>query len=113
MSASFEVHVTAGTREEAERICTAAVNDRVAACAQIIGPISSLYRWEGKVEKSEEFLVLLKTGEHRLDELVSLVKDTHSYETPEIVAVPIEGGLPDYLNWIAAETAEQPFRPAS
>ncbi|MEU9833422.1 divalent-cation tolerance protein CutA [Streptosporangium sp. NPDC048047] len=108
MTSAFEVHVTAGTREEAERICAAAVNDRVAACAQIIGPITSLYRWEGRVELSEEFLILLKTGGDRLDELVSLVKGAHSYETPEIVAVPIEGGLPDYLNWIARETADRP-----
>ncbi|MFI7045654.1 divalent-cation tolerance protein CutA [Streptosporangium sandarakinum] len=108
MKPSFEVHVTAGTREEAENICVAAVNKRVAAGAQIVGPISSFYWWKGKVERSEEFLILMKTSENRLDELVTLVKETHSYETPEIVAVPIEHGLPDYLNWITTETAERP-----
>lgn len=108
MTPYVEVHVTAGTREEAERICDAAVRGRVAACAQIVGPIVSVYRWAGEVRRDEEFLILMKTGGDRLEDLVSVVRAEHSYETPEIVAVPIEGGLADYLTWITAETTEPP-----
>ncbi|GHH68485.1 divalent-cation tolerance protein CutA [Streptosporangium violaceochromogenes] len=108
MTPYLEVHVTAGTREEAEKICGAAVRGRAAACAQIVGPISSVYWREGKVQRDEEFLILMKTGKDRLDDLIALVKAEHSYETPEIVAIPIEGGLADYLTWIKAETAESP-----
>ncbi|RSN61911.1 divalent-cation tolerance protein CutA [Actinomadura sp. WAC 06369] len=105
MTQNLEVHVTAGDREEAEKIVTGAVEGRLAACAQISGPITSAYWWEGKLEKDEEFLVVMKTTEDRLDELVGSVKAAHSYDTPEIVAVPIVGGLGDYLEWIKEETA--------
>jgi periplasmic divalent cation tolerance protein len=106
MSGHVEVHVTAGSREEAKTLVSAAVGNRVAACAQIIGPIASAYWWEGKVQHDEEFLILLKTTRDRLDDLVRVVREAHCYDTPEIVAVPIEGGLADYLNWITAETSE-------
>lgn len=105
MTSHVEVHVTAGSLEEAEKIVTAAVEGRAAACAQISGPITSTYWWQGKVERSEEYLILMKTAKSRLDELVTVVRAAHSYDTPEIVAVPIEGGLADYLNWITEETA--------
>ncbi|MFC6081511.1 divalent-cation tolerance protein CutA [Sphaerisporangium aureirubrum] len=108
MTRHFEVHVTTGTREEAEAICTTVVHRRVAACAQVVGPIRSVYWWEGEVQRDDEFLILMKTGAERLDDLVDAVKAVHSYTTPEIVAVPIEGGLADYLNWITAETARRP-----
>ncbi|MFI6705451.1 divalent-cation tolerance protein CutA [Nonomuraea sp. NPDC050478] len=105
MARHVEVHVTAGTREEAERIVNAAVASRTAAGAQISGPIASTYWWKGEIQRSEEFLVLMKTAGDRLDDLIMVVREAHSYETPEIVAVPIEGGLADYLNWITEETA--------
>ncbi len=100
--------MTAGTREEAEKICNAAVQGRVAACAQITGPVSSIYWWAGEIQRDEEFLILMKTSRDRLDDLISVVKSEHSYETPEIVAIPIEGGSSDYLDWIKKETAESP-----
>lgn len=106
MTQNLEVHVTAGSREEAEKVVKAAVEGRAAACAQISGPITSTYWWQGKLENDEEYLVVMKTTEERLDELVSTVKAAHSYDTPEIVAVPIVGGLGDYLTWIKQETAE-------
>jgi len=105
MTRHVEVHVTAGTREEAERIVNAAVESRAAAGAQISGPIASTYWWKGEIQRSEEFLILMKTAADRLDDLVVVVREAHSYETPEIVAVSIEGGLADYLNWITEETA--------
>ncbi|MCP2335024.1 divalent-cation tolerance protein CutA [Actinomadura rupiterrae] len=108
MTLPLEVHVTAGTRDEAEKIVKTAVEGRVAACGQISGPIASTYWWEGKVQHDEEYLILMKTTKERLDDLVKVVKETHSYDVPEIVAVPIEGGLSDYLSWIKEQTAEQP-----
>ncbi|MCD0450463.1 divalent-cation tolerance protein CutA [Actinocorallia sp. API 0066] len=105
MSRHLEVHVTASSREEAQSIIDAAVESRTAACAQISGPISSTYWWQGEIQRDEEFLILMKTTKERLDDLVEVVRSAHSYDTPEIVAVPIEGGLADYLNWITEETA--------
>ncbi|GAA4224829.1 divalent-cation tolerance protein CutA [Actinomadura meridiana] len=83
----------------------AAVEGHLAACAQISGPITSTYWWQGKLENDEEFLIVMKTTDERLDDLVTSVKANHSYDTPEIVAVPIVGGLGDYLTWIREETA--------
>ncbi|WP_283133937.1 divalent-cation tolerance protein CutA [Rhizohabitans arisaemae] len=106
MSQHVEVHVTAGTREEVVRIADAVVEGRVAAGAQISGPISSTYRWKGEIQRNNEYLVLMKTTQQRLDALVKVVRETHFYETPEIVAAPIEGGLAKYRDWITEETAE-------
>lgn len=108
MSRHVEVHVTADSREEAERIVNAAVASRVAAGAQISGPIASTYWWKGEIQRNDEYLILMKTTTDRLDDLILVVKEAHSYETPEIVAIPIEGGLADYLNWITEETAASP-----
>jgi len=108
MSRPLEIHVTAGTRDEAERIADAAVKSRTAAGAQISGPITSTYWWKGEIQREEEYLILMKTTSGRLDDLVEVVREAHSYETPEIVAVGIEGGLADYLNWITEETTASP-----
>ncbi|MFD0684331.1 divalent-cation tolerance protein CutA [Actinomadura fibrosa] len=105
MAQNLEVHVTTGSREEAEKVVQAAVEGRLAACAQISGPVTSAYWWKGKLERDEEYSVVMKTTEERLDALVASVKAAHSYETPEIVAVAIVGGLGDYLTWIKEETA--------
>ncbi|MEU9022103.1 divalent-cation tolerance protein CutA [Actinomadura sp. NPDC048394] len=105
MAQNLEVHVTTGSREEAEKVVQAAVEGRLAACAQISGPVTSAYWWQGKLERDEEYSVVMKTTEDRLGELVASVKAAHSYDTPEIVAVPIVGGLGDYLTWIREETA--------
>lgn len=101
----LEVRVTAGTEDEATKIVNAAVESRTAACAQVSGPIRSTYWWQGAIERSEEFLITLKTTDSKLDELVRVVRAAHSYDVPEIVAVPIRGGLGEYLEWITAETA--------
>jgi periplasmic divalent cation tolerance protein len=101
----LQVTVAAASREEAERITSSAVELRLAACGQVIGPVTSTYRWEGKVERTEEWLCLLKTTRARFPELRRHVLRTHSYRIPEIIATAIATGAIDYLDWIRTETA--------
>ncbi|WP_214413872.1 divalent-cation tolerance protein CutA [Sphaerisporangium fuscum] len=108
MSDCVEVHATAGSREEADRICSAVVERRLAACAQVIAPIASSYSWRGEVERSDEWLLFMKTTAERFGELAACVRELHSYDVPEIVAVPLVAGTDDYLEWIRRETAPPP-----
>jgi len=101
----LQVSVAAASPEEAERITGSAVEQRLAACGQVIGPVASTYRWEGKVERAEEWLCLLKTTRARFPELQRHILRTHSYRVPEIIATAITAGAIDYLDWIRAETA--------
>ncbi|WP_328807607.1 divalent-cation tolerance protein CutA [Nonomuraea antri] len=105
MADYIEVHVTAGDRDEAGEICRAVVGRRLAACAQVVGPIRSTYWWEGRLEEAEEWLVLLKSTSARFDELAARVREVHSYDVPEIIAVPVVAGSADYLAWIDREIA--------
>jgi periplasmic divalent cation tolerance protein len=100
----LEVHSTADSRELADKIARSAVESRLAACAQVVGPIASTYHWAGTVEQATEWLVLLKTTAERFDALAAHIKDKHPYETPEILAVPVLAGAEDYLRWISSET---------
>jgi periplasmic divalent cation tolerance protein len=94
------VFITAGGRAEAERIGSALVEGRLAACANIVGPISSVYRWKGAVERAEEYLVIAKTVQDRLEALGEAVKRLHSYSLPEVIALRVEGGSIPYLRWL-------------
>lgn len=78
------------------------VTGRLAACVSIIPSIKSTYVWQGVLEKSEEYLLLAKTTESSLPELQTWLKEHHPYELPEIIAVPIRSGLPDYLEWVGS-----------
>lgn len=98
------VLIAAGSREEAECIATALVQGRKAACVNIIPGVQSLFRWQGKPEKAEECLLLVKTRASQVPEIVTLVKALHSYTVPEIIAMPIVAGSQDYLDWIGDET---------
>ena len=100
--------ITAPDREAADRIARALVDERLAACVNILPGITSVYRWEGAVETGEEVLLMAKTMRTRLDALTARVKQLHPYDVPEVIAVGVEGGLPAYLDWIAAETAGSP-----
>jgi periplasmic divalent cation tolerance protein len=91
---------TAGSREEAERIASALVERRLAACVNIVGPIASVYRWQGAVERAEEFLLLIKTTSARSDAVAAAIKELHSYEVPECVELPITAGSDAYLKWL-------------
>jgi len=99
-----QVVTTTETREEADRLARSAVERRLAACAQVGGPIASTYWWREGVETATEWQCVLKTTAARLDELRAHLEAEHPYETPEIVATPIVGGSAAYLEWIARET---------
>lgn len=99
--------VTAPSEEEAAALGRTAMEGRLAACAQVSGPITSTYWWEGEVTSASEFVCTLKTSADRLPALVDAVKEAHRYELPEIVAVPIAAGDPAYLAWIGEETRKR------
>jgi len=94
------VLVTVSNREEAERISLDLLDEKPIACANIIGPVHSLFRWAGKVEKAKEWVVLMKSRSDLFENLSERVKALHSYEVPEIIAVPIEKGSSAYLKWV-------------
>lgn len=100
MTDSVVVLCTCANREDAVRIADTVVDRRAAACVNIIPGIESIYRWEGKVERASEFLLLMKTTSERFEALRDLISRIHPYETPEIVAVPIAEGAAKYLAWI-------------
>jgi periplasmic divalent cation tolerance protein len=102
--AHIVVFITTATVEEAQRIANILVSSRKAACVNIVPGVHSIFRWQGKMESADEVLLVVKTKAVRLDEIIGLVMENHSYEVPEIVALPIVGGNPDYLQWLDAET---------
>jgi periplasmic divalent cation tolerance protein len=97
----LQVLTTAGSEEEAERISAALVERRHAACVQVIGPISSRYRWRGEVETAREWICVAKTEASRYPQVEAAIREIHSYEEPEIVATPIVAGSAGYLAWIS------------
>jgi len=100
----LQVTTTTDSRAEAERLGRVMVERRLAACAQIVGPVTSTYWWKGAMETAEEWVAVMKTTDRLSAQLIAAIKAEHSYETPDIVAISIVDGLPDYLNWIAEET---------
>lgn len=97
------VYITASNIGEARDLVGAIVKERLAACANVVESVESTYWWQGKIERDDESLIILKTKESKLDELIKRVKELHSYENPEIVAVPILKGSDEYLRWIDEE----------
>ncbi len=95
--------ITTGTEKEAQTIADVLLKHRRAACVNIVPTVSSLFWWEGKIDSDRESLLIVKTRASVLKGLVGLVKEVHSYDVPEIIALPILGGNPDYLEWIARE----------
>jgi len=91
-------------RESAARLAHALIEKHLAACINILSPCRSVYRWKGKTEGAEEFPMLIKSTRDRYAELEAAIRADHPYELPEIIAVPLAGGLPAYLEWVAAET---------
>ncbi len=99
------VYVTARDRAEAERLARHVVGARLAACANILGEIRSLYWWAGAVQDEAECALIFKTRRDLFDALAAAIKAEHSYDCPCVVALPLVAGSPDYLAWLAAETA--------
>lgn len=92
-------------RTGAEKLAAALVEQRLAACVNVLAPCRSVYRWQGAVQREEEHPVLIKTTRERYAALEAAIRAAHPYELPEIVAVPIERGLAGYLQWVIDETA--------
>ena len=106
MTDAISVYIVAVDFAEAERIAEALVQDRLAACVNILGAVKSVYRWQGAVEKAQEVALVAKTCAGLFDALSTRVRELHSYDTPAIVAWPIVAGDAAYLNWIRDETAQ-------
>ncbi len=101
MSSEVVVLVTAPSREEGARLARALVEERLAACVNLVPSISSTYWWEGKIEETTETLLVAKTRQEHLDRLVARVRAMHTYTVPEVIALPIIGGNAAYLRWMA------------
>jgi periplasmic divalent cation tolerance protein len=99
------VYVTTGDVQEARRIGRAAVEARIAACANVIAGIDAIYMWQGKVQETEEAVLILKTMADRLREVIELIRGLHSYECPCIEAWPITDGHRPFLDWVAGEVS--------
>src|SRR5271165_318505 len=97
------VLTTVGLMEKAEQIANALVERRLAACVNIIGPIRSIYRWQGAIEREQEYLLLIKTTAEKAVDLAAAFAELHPYELPEQVELSIEGGSTDYLEWLSAQ----------
>jgi periplasmic divalent cation tolerance protein len=98
------VYITAPDRAVALAIARTLVEERLAACANLLGSITSIYRWEGKIHEEDEVALIAKTSEVRVPALIARVKSIHPYSVPCIVVWPIAAGHPAYLDWISAET---------
>ena len=95
-------------REAASRLASALVERRVAACVNVLGECNSVYRWQGKIESATEVPVLIKTTQRAYPALEQAIRALHPYELPEIIAVPLSGGLPEYLQWVDTQTQSEP-----
>jgi periplasmic divalent cation tolerance protein len=104
MSTPIVVLVTCGSEEEALKIANALIEEHLAACTNLVSPIRSIYRWEGKIWDEKECLLIIKTQKQRFEELEKKVKSLHSYSVPEIISLPIVEGSSSYLNWLVEMT---------
>jgi periplasmic divalent cation tolerance protein len=99
------VLTTLENQEDGERLATLLLEGGLAACVQILPPMTSIYRWQGAVERASEILLLIKTTRPAYQRLETVIKENHPYQTPEIIALPVQAGLGDYLSWLTAAIA--------
>jgi periplasmic divalent cation tolerance protein len=100
MNEFLVVYVTVGSPEEGERLAHALVEERLAACVNRVGPVRSVYRWQGRIEQNDEELLIIKTKRELFERLKRRVQELHSYSVPEIIALPILEGSEPYLKWL-------------
>ncbi|MBL4614688.1 MAG: divalent-cation tolerance protein CutA [Magnetovibrio sp.] len=100
------VYVTAPNREEALNIAKTVVGERLAACANLLDAVHSVYWWEGEIQEDTETVIILKTRQESCGALIERIKDLHSYDCPCVVALDLKGGNDDFLNWIVNETRQ-------
>ena len=103
-AAHVRIETTTGSAQDAQRLAQELVARRLVACAQVLGPIRSVYRWEGAVQTDEEHLLVLKTRAALVDAVRTAVDELHPYDVPELLVVPVVDGSPAYLDWIDAQT---------
>ncbi|HOL21749.1 MAG TPA: divalent-cation tolerance protein CutA [bacterium] len=99
----IQVFTTTGSRKDAEKIAEELVKNKLAACVQIF-PVSSIYRWKGRIDRSREYLCIIKSKGGLYKKIEETIKEIHPYEVPEIISFPISSGSKDYLEWLAEET---------
>lgn len=100
------VYITTDSEQAADQLAAALVQEKLAACVNRIGPIQSTYIWQGQLQQDAEYLLMVKTHPDRLAALQQRVQELHTYDLPEIIAVPVVAGLPAYLDWINTQTQE-------
>jgi len=104
--ANILVFMTTANKREAKKIAQNLLNRRLIACANIYGPVESHFLWQNKIEKTKEFLVLMKSNQKLFTKLSKTIKEMHSYEVPEILAIPIVEGFQPYLEWLGSSLAD-------
>jgi periplasmic divalent cation tolerance protein len=103
MTDYIQVMTTVEKKSDAEKIAKYLVEEKIAACVQILGPVQSYFHWQGKLDRADEYLCLIKSRDDLFHDLEAAIKSMHPYEVPEIIALPIKRGSADYLSWMAAE----------
>lgn len=98
------IYSTTGNLQDAKKIAHSLVEEKLVACVNIIPKIESIYRWQGKIEEDIESVLIAKTTDKNVEKTIQRLKELHSYELPDIVAIPITSGLKEYLNWVEDET---------
>ncbi|MDQ3010134.1 MAG: divalent-cation tolerance protein CutA [Acidobacteriota bacterium] len=111
MTEALVVITTTETKEDAERLAHLLVEHELAACVQMLPQITSVYRWQGRVEQAGEALLLIKTNRQTYPRLESAIKQNHKYQTPEIIALPVAAGADDYLRWLSASLNTERITP--
>lgn len=106
MSGFAQISTTTDNRDEANKIARLLIEQKLAACVQIAGPIKSTYWWKGEVEQAEEWLLIIKSKEALFERVKKLIKENHSYDVPEILLMPITDGSQDYLKWLEGNLTE-------
>ena len=101
------VYMTAGSLEEAKNISQKLVEQNLAACVNLLENMTSIYKWEDKLEKGQEVVMIVKTRKTLMPQLINIVTKHHSYECPCVLELPIQGGNPEFLRWIATETEQK------